>query len=553
MPIATGATNLFFNRDTKVFLGQSLGVPVNVGTTAASSNAVTSVTNHNLATGDRVMITAGLGTLTGVTLNTVYFAISVTATTFKFATTLANALAGTAITITGTPATGMVHALDRSITPTAVTLNGTTATITAAHNLNVGDVIAISGVTDDDSLDLGGVYTVATVSTTVSFTVASAATGTIANPGTIKVVKENLWEIPVLSGYSASQSTETAEITLNEMTNAAGQSRRGRAMFNTAVAPTEWSFDTYVRPFKSGANHYCIEEPLWANLIARNYSSTSGTGSSQTTTWAYGVTRGANDLVFDFTNSNSVTLGTFNLYYVLGANRIAGRDYIGGTDGGSTTIYRVSQAAINEVSITFDIDGISTLSWSGMGSEMVELGALYATNAGTMGITNTSNFIRNRLTALSAVSTSPSNTTYNITLTGGQITINNNLSYLTPEVLGVVNKPLGHVTGTRTVSGNFTCYLDEQTNGSIDLFQNLAQKGVRTVTNSFALDFYVGGGAGNAPSAPGVQFKFPTAHLEIPSINFDDVISTEVNWHALPSTISSSDEIGAIRYVGQAL
>ena len=63
----------------------------------------------------------------------------------------------------------------------------------------------------------------------------------------------------------------------------------------------------------------------------------------------------------------------------------------------------------------------------------------------------------------------------------------------------------------------------------------------------------VGGGGGNLPTAPGVQFKFGQAHLEIPNINFDDVISTEVNWHALPSTIGSTDEIGAIRYVGQPL
>lgn len=552
MAINTGSTNLFFNRDTKVFLGQSAGKPINIGTTGAASNAVTSIINHGLSTGDRVIIVGGLGTLTGVVTNTVYYAIAVTATTFKFATSIANAIAGTAITVTGSPATGIVNAVDSFITPSAVMLNGTIATITANHNLSVGDVVSVSGVTDNASLELNGVFTVATVATTVSFTVTCAATGTISNPGTIRIARENMWEIPVLSGYSSTQGTETQEITLNEMTNAAGVSRRGRAMFNTAISPTEWSFDTYVRPYKS-TNHYCIEEPLWANLVARNYSIVTGTGASQTTTWTSGVTRSSSDLVFDFSQSNTVTLGTFNLYYVLGGNRVNGRDYIGGTDGGSTTIYKVSESAVNEVSITFDIDGISTLNWSGMGSSLTELGSLYAVNAGSMGTTNTNNFIRNRLTALSAVSTTPTSTTYNITLTGGQITISNNLSYLTPEVMGIVNKPLGHVTGTRNISGNFTCYLDEATNGSKNLFQNIAEKGATTVTNNFALDFYVGGGAGDLPTAPGVQFKFPQAHLEVPSVNFDDVISVEANWHALPSTISSSDEISAIRYIGQPL
>ena len=552
MAIAAGATNLFFNRDTKIYLGQSAGKPISIGSTIVAANAVTSTISHGITTGEKVMITAGLGSLTGVTLGTIYFAIAASSTTLKFAATLADAQAGTAITVTGTPSSGYISAVDQFLSPTGVTLSGTAATITVAHNLQVGDLVTVSGVSDTASLDLNGVYTVASVSTTVSFTVATAATGTISSPGTIRVAKENLWEIPVLSGYSASSSTETAEITLNEMSDANGRSRRGRQMFNTAISPTEWSFDTYIRPFKS-TNQYCVEEPLWANLIAKNYSLVTGTGASATTKWAYGTTRGTSDLVFDFSNSNSVVLGTFNLYYVMGANRGTTRDFVGGTDGGSTTIFKVTDAVINECSITFEIDGISSVSWSGMGSNTTELGALYAVNAGTMGTNSSSNFIRNRLTALTVVSTLPTSATYNITLTGGQITISNNITYLTPEVMGIVNKPIGHVTGTRNIGGNFTCYLDEATNGSLDLFQNLNERGATTVTNSSALNFYVGGGSNNMPTGPGVQFSFLNAHLEVPTINFDDVISTEVTWHALPSTISNSDEISAIRYVGQPL
>ena len=338
------------------------------------------------------------------------------------------------------------------------------------------------------------------------------------------------------------------------MTSAAGVSRRGRQMFNTAVNPTEWSMDTYVRPYKaSNGNQYAIEEPLWANLIGRNAALTTGAGNTAVNSWALGTTRGASNLDFNFASSNSVNLGTFDLYYVLGGNKVPGKNFIGGTDGGTTTIYKVSEAVVNECSITFDIEGISMISWAGMGSSLSELGALYGVTAGTQGITATNNFIRNRLTAVTAVATTPTTSTYALTLTGGSITISNNISFLTPEVLGVVNKPIGHVTGTRTISGSFTCYLDEVTNGSIDLFQDLLEKGLTTVTNQFALDFYVGGGGGNVPNTPGVQFTFPQAHLEIPSLSFDDVISTEVNWHALPTTISAADEIAKVRYAGPAI
>ena len=58
-----------------------------------------------------------------------------------------------------------------------------------------------------------------------------------------------VWEIPVLDGFSFSQATNSSEITLNEMESSAGVSRSGRRAFNDSLAPGEWSFSTYVRPF----------------------------------------------------------------------------------------------------------------------------------------------------------------------------------------------------------------------------------------------------------------------------------------------------------------
>src|SRR6056300_2075965 len=93
---------------------------------------------------------------------------------------------------------------------------------------------------------------------------------------------------------------------------------------------------------------------------------------------------------------------------------------------------------------------------------------------------DTNNFIRNRLTDLTITaadtSTFPgasSNGIYTSTLTGGSVTISNNMTYLTPETLGIINQPLGHVTGTRSVTGSFTCYLNTPTSGasSADLFE----------------------------------------------------------------------------------
>ena len=110
----------------------------------------------------------------------------------------------------------------------------------------------------------------------------------------------------------------------------------------------------------------------------------------------------------------------------------------------------------------------------------------------------------------------------------------------------MVNVPLGHVTGTRSVSGNFTCYADEITNGSIDLYSDLLSA-TSLITNKFALDFAIGGRSGNG--TPTVQVSMPQAHLEIPSINIDDLIGFEVNFTALPSTVSGTNELTRIRYI----
>jgi hypothetical protein len=350
-----------------------------------------------------------------------------------------------------------------------------------------------------------------------------------------------VWEIPVLDGFSFSQATNTSEVTLNEMSaDTAGTSRRGRKMFTDSYAPAEWSFSTYARPFKSAGgtpaagngladatedNHHAVEEVLWALTV----------GNSIQTAHAFqGFTLGTDDLDITFANSNKTTLGKANIYFVLG-----------GTTGEVTTVYKLENCCVNEAGIDFDIDGITTINWSGMGTIITEITtAPTRTRYEGAAATDTGNFIRNRLTNLVASSTSPTSVSgYNLTLTGGSITISNNMTFLTPETLGVVNQPLDHVTGARTVSGSFTCYLNSASDSSMDLFENIIE-GTTTVTNDFDLKFQIGGTA-----APRMEMHMANCHLEVPSHSIDDVISLEVNFHALGTDIESTDEL-TVKYVG---
>ena len=309
-------------------------------------------------------------------------------------------------------------------------------------------------------------------------------------------------------------------------------------------------------------------------------------------------TSDATDLDINFYDSNRAALGTFDLYYVF-SDRSDGR-----------LLYKLENAVVNEAAIDFDIDGIATINWSGMAGQIKEVitglgagqitaattaptataaGALWAdtddsdklyisTASGdsnwyaniSEGSTSTGNFIRNRLTNLTlapegTLTTGFRGTTtfdregdgvggdkyredYSVAITGGNVTISNNISYLTPEELGKVNQPIEHVTGTRSVTGSLTCYLassDAATNRSKNLFQDLVSD-VTTVINKFAITLQVGG---TDTTKPRFEISLPLAHLEIPSHSIEDVISLETNFHGLGSGVGEGDEV-TLKYIG---
>jgi len=431
---------------------------------------------------------------------------------------------------------------------------------------------------------------------------------------------EGVWEMPVLDGFSFSQATNASEVTLSEMEGTGGTSRRGRRMFTDSFAPAEWSFSTYMRPFTSAGiasgtaaekaaaqtvaklaasvdgNHHAVEEVLWALLAGPAYYNEltdEFLAASGGTAYIAHSTASAD---IDFGQSNKSTLGTANIYFVMG-----------GTED-TKTVYKLKDCVVNEASADFDIDGIATINWSGMGSIIEDQGTTIPAITVNEGVIATNNFIRNRLTQLSATrfdptavvvnaatqptaakkykitqlgdtnwtaigassspavgeeftvnSTTASGTgtgtaqgkarlanTYGLVLTGGNVTISNNVSFLTPETLGAVNQPIGHVTGARSVSGSFTCYLNNDTDSSAELFEDLMNDKT-TVTNNFDLSFKIGG---VSPNLPRVEMTMLNCHVELPAHAIDDVISLETSFHALPSKIDLTDEI-TVKYVGR--
>jgi len=454
----------------------------------------------------------------------------------------------------------------------------------------------------------------------------------------------NIWEIPVLDGFSFAQANNSSEITLAEMESAGGVSRRGKRMFNDSLAPAEWSISTYTRPFVSGAgdrgttefdadvvaNVHAVEEVLWALAAGAAQESGYGWQSAATVPVDYftlGLTGASGGTTIDWNQSNVSTLGICNIYFVLEADDLT---------------YKITNAVVNEATINFDIDGIAQIEWSGMGAEIVDHPSVVVATV-TEGVLDTANFIRNRLTQLtvnpnkdailtvttltgaitsaaitdggngytsggtilltttagggdgaglltytidangtidSLVVTTPGTTydadltypvlpsdfpshtaytvaeetllqdSYLLTLTGGSITLANNITYIIPEELGTVNIPIGHVTGNRSWSGSFTTYLVKDSNNpneSSDFWEDA--KSVKTaVTHDFNLNFFIGG----TTLFPRVEFKMPHCHIEIPTHSVEDVISLETSFSALGTCISSADE-ASIKYLADTV
>jgi len=345
------------------------------------------------------------------------------------------------------------------------------------------------------------------------------------------------WKLSVLDGFSFTQSINSSEITISE---AGTTSRRARLLFNDSLAPVEWSMSTYARPIVSNSVVHMPEEPLWGMLMGSDsYNPSSGVfynsviGDEDETNANVNVPAATTN-TFDFSASNVSSFGDrWNIYFSF-------------EDGSNIQVYKLDSSVVNSCSVDFDIDGIATIQWSGFAKTLTDSGTSVPSDlagAQSIGITETTNFIRNRISTvtLSRTDVSPDDV-YNLVLTGGSFSIENNVSYLTPEELGIVNAPLANITGARSISGSMTCYLDnDQSNSkSGELFADLVSD-TTTVRNVFDMSINIGG---ETAGTPRIAFDLPTAHLEIPTINVEDLLTLEINFHGQVASgnVDNTDE-----------
>lgn len=279
----------------------------------------------------------------------------------------------------------------------------------------------------------------------------------------------------------------------------------------------------------------------------------------------------ASSITLDLTNPKaagaaitSITAGAVKFYKSAWAPVAAGYSVV--SSGGSnfnqlqkfglifvvdSVVYAVDNCAMGQVSLDFGLDAITTLAWTGQGTALREVvsavsGSTFtgAGFAGTAGAKNTTaGYITNKLSTVSlslvnALGSAAAGTNYAVALTGGSITINNNISYITPANLGVVNLPATYYTGTRSITGTMNAYLKTGSNvgGTGQLLSDMLAAASASVEPMVTLQIAVGGAA----NAVKVVLDMPAAVITIPTVDVQQVISTAINFTAEGSTPSAT-------------
>lgn len=263
-----------------------------------------------------------------------------------------------------------------------------------------------------------------------------------------------------------------------------------------AVTPVTFTLVTYVLPLVD-TNVTSPEEYLWVSLMGEDTLSSNPTSST-----------------IDFANGNVAELQNLTIWF----------DQSTQPEGN----YRLDNCVVDSAEVTFDINGIAEVKWSGR--------ALSITEDNTPPVatdrTTVQNYIKNRP---STISMNMDSVDYTLALTGGSIKFDNKNTYYGRNKLGETTLAVGHYTGNREVTGALDFYMRSGTNETVDLFNNIRTNVINDdyeTTHEALITINIGG----VTNTPRIGFTLPQALLEIPRQNFGELYRISVPFRAKEQT-----------------
>jgi hypothetical protein len=373
----------------------------------------------------------------------------------------------------------------------------------------------------------------------------------------------NTWKIEILAGYATSQASGTQDITATESGLNPDRSTR---RFNINIQPVDWNFQAYLRPTGVSSNSNTATSSvdgnvkpiadwmLWQALLSNTAPAIAGTSQEQSAWLNNGtfqtITRVSSPNVAAHTSNFGVAQQ--NHLYVKMDN----------------VLYQIANAAIESADVNGDIAGIAMTTWTGKGTNLLELtgvtrdqaisvfggttttGTLltansnaYALSAGAsyhpwasynvQGAITSASFIKNRLGAVTINYQTAAGVTsaYTFPVTAMQISVKNNLTYLTPEEMSKLNQPIGQFAGAREVTGTLSAYLRADANGTSQFLRTVLADTRPTFAQFANANIKIGGS-----SNPYVAFFFPATQFNIPVTNVSDLITVNMAFKAQETT-----------------
>lgn len=352
-------------------------------------------------------------------------------------------------------------------------------------------------------------------------------------------------QITVLAPASGRQASLQPQFNTNGQLIGIGISNGGTgystgALTATVVDPdnpseTQTIAITVTSVTTGGTGMVTAEESVLWNALFTNGAIGSGTAAWSNTT-SYGECVA--------TNSNVHQLQKFGLIILL-----------------DTTTFVIDDCVLGTATIDFGLDAIASIQWAGQGKAIRQVntpnisGNNFTGNAAGNSLTGefaakivAAPYLANKLSIIDLDSGLSSGTDYTLALTGGSLTIANNVTYLTPANLGIVNQPATYFTGSRSITGTLNCYLRTGSTNSAGLMSQLLTDSSTDVDPLYRATLKVGGTGANR-----VELAMPSIVLSIPSVNTEQVVSTTITFTAQANNgtifdIAASNELNVKYY-----
>lgn len=421
-------------------------------------------------------------------------------------------------------------------------------TTSGAATLVAGEIVRLSGITGTTAAvaELNGEYRVVSqAGNTLTLFAIDPHTADVADANitktNIKFEKINAVYLQLTGTITATYTTATNRLLISATTLAApGIAANDIVTINGLVA-------TVGQDKLNGAakvitvNGTSIELELVRPFTTATTITAPTTNSIRLTESAWSYLGGETTLITTASSDTNV-LQSFGLLFLV-----------------DNVMYAIDKAVLTQATVDFGLDGITAIQWTGQASAMREFdsGITYSAGVFTNGTANflgstaralpkvtDSEYLVNKLTAatltpLVALGDITTSDTFPIALTGGSITINNNVTYLTPALLGTVNSPATYFTGTRSITGTMNAYLRTGASASPRdigyLLKNMLAQASSTVEPKFSLAINLGGATGTR-----VELSMPTTVIGIPAVDVQQIVSATINFTAQGYDVATS-------------